>query len=98
MLLRYSYEYPLHFRLVADLSEWTTLYAAGRLQKPVRVIKSGFGDEFNEALERNRRNALMIALLLMPKKFEETKLYETVASLSYVGEESCSSSRVSLSQ
>lgn len=84
-----SYEYPFYCRLISDLSEWTTLYAAGRLQKPVRVIKAGVNEEFNNALETNRRHALRIALLLMPMEFEEISLFQTIASLSYVGKGTC---------
>ena len=72
-------------RLITDLTEWTTLYAAGRLQKPVRIIKTEVNEELKDALETNKRYALRVSLVLMPTEFEEILLYRTIASLSYIG-------------
>ena len=72
-------------RLITDLTEWTTLYAAGRLQKPVRIIKTETNEELKDAIEKNKRYALRVSLILMPDQFEEIQLYRTIASLSYIG-------------
>jgi mitochondrial translocator assembly and maintenance protein 41 len=74
-------------RLVEDLTEWATLYSAGRLQKPVRVIKEGTNVEIKKALEINRRSAFQVSLLLMPPIFDQLSLFHAIASLSYVGEQ-----------
>ena len=70
--------------LLSDLLNWDTLYIAGRLHKPVLLVKST--PEIDEAIEVNRRHAVRAALLLMPKIFTELDLYLGVASLSYIGD------------
>lgn len=70
--------------LLSDLFNWDTLYIAGRLHKPVLLVKST--PEIDEAIEVNRRHAVRAALLLMPKIFTELDLYLGVASLSYIGD------------
>lgn len=70
--------------LLADLKGWKSLYIAGRLHKPVLMVKCN--TEIEEALEINKRNALRAALLLMPRVFSETDLYLGIASLSYIGD------------
>ena len=67
-----------------DLRNWDNLYIAGRLHKPVLVVKST--PEVDEAFELNRRHAVRAAVLLMPKIFSELDLYLAVASLSYIGD------------
>lgn len=74
-------------RLVQDLTEWATLYSAGRLQKPVRVIKEGVNAEIIKALDTNRRSAFRVSLLMMPPIFDQMSLFHAIASLSYVGEQ-----------
>ena len=71
--------------LLQDLNDWTTLYAAGRLMKPVRSIING-SKEIKNALLLNRLHAVRTSLLLMPVEFNETELYQTIASLSYIGD------------
>jgi len=69
--------------LVEDLTKWTNIYAAGRLHKPVQVIKSH--PLVDQALGENKKYALSVALLLLPRVFTEIDLYLKVASLSYIG-------------
>lgn len=68
-----------------DLSTWRWLYVAGRLHKP--VIFLGDDDaELAEAMRTNLHSALVSALFLLPTAFDEGRLFETVASLSYEGD------------
>ena len=70
--------------LCTDLSEWTTLYLAGRLQKPVKILRDDPRVRF--ANQINLLSALRTALLLLPEKFTEKDLYSTIASISYMGD------------
>ena len=71
--------------LQRDLVDWETgLYVAGRLHKPVKLIRST--PDLDEMMEINRMNAVMTALALLPSKFDELELYTTIASLSYTGD------------
>ena len=79
------YLFILICSLLKDLNDWTTLYAAGRLMKPVRSIKNG-SNEIKNALLLNRLHAVRTSLLLMPIEFNEIELYQTIASLSYIGD------------
>lgn len=70
--------------VLEDLNCWTNLYTAGRLQKPVHVLK---GDpEIELAMQSNLESAVRTSLLMLPDKFEEIDLYLSIASLSYVGD------------
>lgn len=70
--------------ILKDLNTWNNLYAAGRLHKPVHVLKTN--DSLQSALELNREQAVRTSLLLLPEKFNEVDLYMTVASISYIGD------------
>ncbi|PQE31911.1 hypothetical protein CJF32_00008832 [Rutstroemia sp. NJR-2017a WRK4] len=70
--------------LCTDLSEWTTLYLAGRLQKPVKILRDD--PRVRLANQVNLISALRTALLLLPPKFTEEELYGTIASISYMGD------------
>lgn len=75
--------------LIADLLDWESLYIAGRLQKPVRIIEKMDNVEDSElamALRMNLKNALHTALLLLPAKFSEKQLYKKLVGLSYKGD------------
>ncbi|CDJ61832.1 hypothetical protein, conserved [Eimeria maxima] len=69
---------------------WPHMYMAGRMQKPVSI--SWWGDtaerrkEFDDALETNRRNALRLALLLLPEEVTLECLLKEIVSLSYRGD------------
>jgi len=71
--------------LVYDLVCWKNFFLAGRLQKPVEIIKTT--TELDYALQRNRMNALKVSLLALGKdntSLEE--LFYTLCSLSYIGD------------
>jgi mitochondrial translocator assembly and maintenance protein 41 len=70
--------------LCTDLSEWSTLYIAGRLQKPVKILRDDA--RVRLANQVNLISALRTALLLLPPKFTEEELYGTIASISYMGD------------
>lgn len=70
--------------MLEDLNTWSNLYTAGRLQKPVRVLKQNAVIE--EAIKNNLESAVRTSLLMLPEKFEEIDLYLNIASLSYVGD------------
>jgi translocator assembly and maintenance protein 41 len=70
--------------LCKDLSQWDTLYLAGRLQKPVKILRDDPGVRL--ANQINLISALRTALLLLPPKFDERQLYEAIAGISYLGD------------
>ena len=70
--------------LSSDLSEWRTLYLAGRLQKPVKILRDD--PRVRLANQVNLISALRTALLMLPENFTERELYERIASLSYLGD------------
>jgi translocator assembly and maintenance protein 41 len=69
---------------IADLMQWTSLYVAGRLHKPVVVLKENI--ELQAMIGMNKLRALRTALLLLPNQFSRTDLYMKIASLSYTGD------------
>ena len=74
---------------ISDLLYWDTLYAAGRLQKPVKILENvskEMDQELHLALRMNLTSALHTALLLLPDRFTEDQLYMTLASVSYMGD------------
>ncbi|PSR80960.1 mitochondrial matrix Mmp37-domain-containing protein [Coniella lustricola] len=70
--------------LCRDLTDWDTLYLAGRLHKPVKILRDDARVRF--ANQKNLISALRTALLLLPEKFTEHELYNTVAGISYLGD------------
>lgn len=70
--------------LCQDLSQWDTLYLAGRLQKPVKILRDD--PRVRLANQVNLLSALRTALLLLPPKFTERDLYKTIAGISYLGD------------
>lgn len=69
---------------VKDLSEWTNLYLAGRLHKPVRILRSN--SQYDQLMSFNRDSAIKTSLLLLPERFSEMDLYLSIAGLSYLGD------------
>lgn len=67
-----------------DLSEWETLYLAGRLQKPVKILRDD--PSIRLAQQVNLISALRTALLMLPETFTERDLYTRIAGLSYLGD------------
>jgi translocator assembly and maintenance protein 41 len=70
--------------LCRDLSQWDTLYLAGRLQKPVKILRDH--PSVRLANQVNLLSALRVALLLLPEEFTEFQLYSTIAGISYMGD------------
>ncbi|CAK7203170.1 Mitochondrial translocator assembly and maintenance protein 41 [Sporothrix eucalyptigena] len=70
--------------LCTDLSEWQTLYLAGRLHKPVKILRDDA--RVRLANQINLLSALRTALLLLPPEFSERELYSTIAAISYLGD------------
>ncbi|KAF5245606.1 hypothetical protein FANTH_7242 [Fusarium anthophilum] len=70
--------------LVRDLSSWDSLYLAGRLQKPVKILRDH--PRVRLANQHNLIAAVRTALLLLPPQFTEAELYSTIAGLSYLGD------------
>ena len=70
--------------LCRDLSEWDTLYLAGRLQKPVKILRDD--PRVRLANQVNLISAVRTALLLLPRTFTEQDLYGTIAGISYLGD------------
>ena len=70
--------------LCKDLSEWNTLYIAGRLQKPVKILRDN--PSVRLANQVNLLSAVRTALLLLPENFTEHELYSMIAGISYMGD------------
>jgi translocator assembly and maintenance protein 41 len=70
--------------LCEDLLDWKTLYAAGRMHKPVRILRQDA--RVLLANQVNLASVLRVALLSLPEEFTEVQLWEQVAGVSYLGE------------
>lgn len=70
--------------LVTDLSSWDSLYLAGRLQKPVKILRDH--PQVRVANQHNLIAALRTALLLLPPDFTEAQLYSAISGISYLGD------------
>lgn len=70
--------------LLHDLHTWDSLFLAGRLHKPVKILR----DEPRARLvnQSNLLSAVRTALLILPEEFSEAELYTTIASLSFMGD------------
>lgn len=67
-----------------DLTDWDTLYLAGRLHKPVKILRDD--PRIRYANQLNLLSALRTALLLLPETFTEQQLYTTIGNISYTGD------------
>ncbi|KAB8349508.1 hypothetical protein FH972_023534 [Carpinus fangiana] len=67
-----------------DLSQWDTMYIAGRLQKPVKILRDD--PRIRLGNQANLISALRAALLMLPEQFTERELYNKIAGLSYMGD------------
>lgn len=74
--------------LIEDLLQWTKLYVAGRLHKPVKFIISTCdrNEPLRHAIRFNKESAIRAALLQLPETFEARQLYKTITGLSYNGD------------
>ncbi|NXP69102.1 TAM41 protein, partial [Chloropsis cyanopogon] len=72
--------------LIEDLFHWKTLYVAGRLQKPVKILAQNENSKLQAALVSNLKSAVTAAFLMLPESFSEEDLYMQIAGLSYSGD------------
>lgn len=70
--------------LTRDLREWDTLYLAGRLHKPVKILRDH--PQVRMANQINLLGSIRTALLMLPAEFNERELYSTIAGISYLGD------------
>ncbi|XP_073500602.1 phosphatidate cytidylyltransferase, mitochondrial [Phyllobates terribilis] len=72
--------------LVEDLLHWRTLYIAGRLHKPVKILMQKENGGLQTALTANLKSAVIASFLTLPESFSEEDLYLQIAGLSYSGD------------
>ncbi|XP_073430349.1 phosphatidate cytidylyltransferase, mitochondrial isoform X3 [Dendrobates tinctorius] len=72
--------------LVEDLLHWRTLYIAGRLHKPVKILVQKENGRLETALTANLKSAVIASFLMLPESFSEEDLYLQIAGLSYSGD------------
>ncbi|CAG8444725.1 4170_t:CDS:2, partial [Acaulospora colombiana] len=70
--------------LCKDLLNWENLYVAGRMHKPIIILRDDA--RVRLAQQVNLANSLRAALLLLPKDFTNEQLYITIAAMSYKGD------------
>ncbi|PFH54071.1 hypothetical protein AMATHDRAFT_136079 [Amanita thiersii Skay4041] len=70
--------------LCSDLLNWRTLYLAGRMHKPLKIIKDDARVRLTQQV--NLTSAVRAALLTLPGEFPETQLFERIAGISYMGD------------
>jgi translocator assembly and maintenance protein 41 len=70
--------------LCSDLLNWRTLYLAGRMHKPLRIIKDDARVRLTQQV--NLTSAIRTALLTLPQDFTERELFTRVAGISYSGD------------
>lgn len=71
-------------RLCKDLIDWETLYLAGRMHKPVKILRDD--SRVRLANQVNLTEAVRVALLTLPENFTEEELYNRIAGISYKGD------------
>ncbi|KAG0171011.1 Mitochondrial translocator assembly and maintenance protein 41 [Apophysomyces sp. BC1015] len=71
-------------RLCKDLIDWETLYVAGRMHKPVKILRDDA--RVRLANQVNLTEAVRVALLTLPERFNEAELFERIAGISYTGD------------
>ena len=67
-----------------DLREWDSLYIAGRLQKPVKILRDDPSVRLGNQV--NLISAVRAALLMLGSSFTERDLYTAIAGISYLGD------------
>ncbi|KAI0786824.1 Mmp37-domain-containing protein [Abortiporus biennis] len=70
--------------LCSDLLNWKSLYLAGRMHKPIRIIKDDPRVRLTQQV--NLTSAIRAALLTLPETFTENQLFERIAGFSYAGD------------
>ncbi|XP_042180839.1 phosphatidate cytidylyltransferase, mitochondrial isoform X2 [Oncorhynchus tshawytscha] len=72
--------------LIDDLLHWKTMYIAGRLHKPVKILVQGENGKMRAALVGNLKSAVTASFLMLPESFSEEDLLLQIAGLSYAGD------------
>ncbi|MCJ8744469.1 hypothetical protein PDJAM_G00119090 [Pangasius djambal] len=72
--------------LTDDLLHWKTMYIAGRLHKPVRILVQKENAKLRAALVANLKSAVIASFLMLPESFSEEELFLNIAGLSYSGD------------
>ncbi|XP_026996607.1 phosphatidate cytidylyltransferase, mitochondrial isoform X2 [Tachysurus fulvidraco] len=72
--------------LMDDLFHWKTVYIAGRLHKPVRILLQKESPKLRAALVANLKSAVIASFLMLPESFSEEELFLSIAGLSYSGD------------
>lgn len=72
--------------LIDDLMHWKTLYVAGRLHKPVKMLVQGENGKLRASLVSNLKSAVTASFLMLPESFSEEDLFLQIAGLSYAGD------------
>ncbi len=68
-----------------DLKTWETFYLAGRMQKPILVVKAP--QDILDAIEYNRHAGVLVTELLNKnQKISKEEFYMQLAGLSYIGD------------
>ncbi|THU87028.1 Mmp37-domain-containing protein [Dendrothele bispora CBS 962.96] len=70
--------------LCSDLLNWKSLYLAGRMHKPIRIVKDDARVRLTQQV--NLTSAVRAALLTLPSEFGEKELFERIAGISYSGD------------
>lgn len=82
--LMFKYGVIHHEHLMDDLKEWNTFYCAGRMQKPVQIVKDC--EEMQPLMKTNYKMALIVGSLISSSLVHETDLYTNICKLSYFGD------------
>lgn len=72
--------------LIDDLLHWKTLYVAGRLHKPVKMLVQSENGTLRASLVANLKSAVTASFLMLPESFSEEDLFLQIAGLSYAGD------------
>ncbi|XP_070758960.1 phosphatidate cytidylyltransferase, mitochondrial isoform X3 [Enoplosus armatus] len=72
--------------LIDDLMHWKTMYVAGRLHKPVKMLVQSDNGKLRAALVANLKSAVTASFLMLPESFTEEDLFLQIAGLSYAGD------------
>lgn len=71
--------------LIDDLTNWSSMYLSGRMQKPVAIVRDT--PQISLLEQFNLVSALKLAILMIGKSsFDEVELYKTITSVSYMGD------------
>jgi len=70
---------------IRDLKGWETFYMAGRMQKPILIVRAP--NEILDVIEYNRKAGLVSTKLLLGQgEYDEEYFYTILAGLSYIGD------------